>query len=75
MIVAMKDINVIPFKRVLKKNDQNRKTDFSFSIDSEIKNLPKKKNPPAQQPEFPFDEWTTPSEPHGYIKGRDNDFL
>jgi hypothetical protein len=75
MIVAMKDINVIPFKRIFKKNDQNRKTDFSFSIDSEIKNLPEKKIVPIQQLELPFDEWTTPSQPHGYIKGRDNDFL
>jgi hypothetical protein len=75
MIYAIEDIHVIPFKRVLKKSDQNRKSDFSFSIDSEIENLIKKKNLPAQPPELPFAEWTTPDEPHGYIKSRDNDFL
>jgi hypothetical protein len=74
MIVAMKDINVTPFKRVLKKDDQHRKTGL-FPIDIEIKYIPEKKNPPGEQLEFPFDEWTTPSQPHGYIKGRDNDFL
>lgn len=74
MIVAMEDINVIPFKRVLKNDDQHRKTGL-FPIDIKLKNIPEKKNPPGEQLEFPFDEWTTPSEPNGYIKGRDNDFL
>jgi hypothetical protein len=75
MIDAIEDITMIPFKRALKKNDQKRKTDFSFSIDSKIKKLPEKKDLPAQQFELPFAEWKTPSQPHGYIKGRDNDLL
>ena len=74
MIDLLEDINVIPFKRVLKKDDQRRKTGL-FPIDIKIKNIPEKKNLPSEQLEFPFDEWTTPSQPHGYIKGRDNDFL
>lgn len=72
---AIEDINIIPFKRVLKKNDPNQMTGLSFYINNEIKKLPEKKNLSAQQMELPFEEWTTPSEPHGYIKCRDNDFL
>lgn len=75
MIDAIEDINVIPFKRVLRKNDLVEKTRLSFYLNDHLKTLSEEKILPEEQKEFPVDEWIMPDQQQGYIKSRNNDLL
>ena len=67
---VIEDIDIIPYKEVVKKKDPPWKSSFSFYP----KRFREIRLPDVQQ-EIPVDEWIMPDQPHGYIKGRDNDIL
>ena len=75
MIGAIEDINMIPFKKVLRKRYRPENTRFSFYLNKQIKNLPPDMSLPDEQEEFPVEEWIMPTQPEGYIKSRDNGLL
>jgi hypothetical protein len=67
---VIEDIDIIPYKEVVKKTYPPWKSSFSF-YPSRLREI---SLPDAQQ-EIPVDDWIMPDQPHGYIKGRDNDIL
>lgn len=75
MIDAIEDINIIPFKKVLRKTDLVEKTRFSFYLNDQSKNSSEEVTLPEEQKEFPVEEWIMPAQPQGYIKSRNNDLL
>jgi predicted DNA-binding protein (MmcQ/YjbR family) len=75
MVDEIEEKNIIPLKIAWKKKEQPGKTDFSVYTNIELKKQSEKINSPDQQQEFTVDKWTSPVEPQGYIKGRDNDCL
>jgi len=68
------DIDILPFKEIVKKKDPSGKSGFSFYPNRHENRFREIRLPDAQQ-ELPVDEWIMPDQLHGYIKGRDNDLL
>ena len=73
-MVLIEDIDIIPFDKVLKKKDPSEKRGFSIYPNRQGSRLRGNRLPDEQQ-ELPVNEWIMPDQPHGYIKGRDNDLL
>jgi hypothetical protein len=71
---VIEDIDIIPFEKVVKKKDLPEKSGFSFYPNRHDNRFRETRLPDIQR-ELPVDEWIMPDQPHGYIKGRDNDLL
>jgi hypothetical protein len=71
----MEGIQIIPFKKVLKKRLELRMKSFSLPAERKIKIPSKIKNRQDIQGEFPFDKWIMPPRLQCYLKYNDYDFL
>ena len=67
-------IPVIPFKKIQRKKREPRPVGFLLSAPKELKYIPLK-HLLDEEDEFPIHKWTTPPEPHRYLKYPDHDFL
>jgi hypothetical protein len=75
VVTAMtEDIDIVPFKEVVKKKDPPEMSDIPFFPKRRV-NSPRETRMPDEQAELPVSEWIMPDQPQGYIKGRDYDIL
>lgn len=67
-VLEIPEIQVIPFKRLMKRNGQLRKNRFQLLVSDKLQSLSEKKILPPEEPELPFDKWIMPPQPKGYLR-------
>jgi hypothetical protein len=68
------EIDLVPQSETIQKKPLQIASS-SQNKEALIITLPVEKRLTVPQKEFPVSKWTMPAEPHGYIKGNDNDCL
>jgi hypothetical protein len=67
-VLEIPEIQVIPFKRLVKSNAQLRKKRFHLLVSDKLQYTPEKNILPPEEPELPFDKWIMPPQPKGYLR-------
>jgi hypothetical protein len=69
------DIDVIPYKKVLRKKSEIRINSFSLPGSKKVKNIPQIKNWHDPEGGFPMNKWIMPLQLQRYLKYSDHDLL
>jgi hypothetical protein len=69
------DINVIPYRKVLKKKREFPPNGFLLSVSEKVMHIQQIKNQSDSEGEIPMHKWIMPHQRQRYLKYSDHDFL
>lgn len=75
MIEAIQTESITSFIKKVRKTEPLRKPAIIIPVKTRVNRIYKNPDQPECQPDLPFDEWTMPPQPEGYIKCAKHDFL